>query len=71
MSAIIDNFASRTFKDHGYDLEPIEAPHRCNCGHTIQRGELCAMYWETIDNGLGYDTQYDVMCLGCHHDSKQ
>ncbi len=70
MSAIIDNFASRTFKDHWNEFEPAAYDTLCHCGKAIKRGEWCMIYFNTVDNGFALVTEADVVCMGCHHDSR-
>ena len=71
MSAIIDNFASRTFKDHWTEMEPAEPDMTCCCGQPIKRGEWCVIYFDTVDNGFALVTESEPFCMGCHHDSRQ
>lgn len=70
MSAIIDNFASRTFKDHWTEMEPAEQDITCGCGQPIKRGEEVMIYWYTVDNGFALADESELFCMGCHQDSR-
>jgi hypothetical protein len=71
MSAIIDNFASRTYPDHWTEMEPAEEDTTCGCGRPIKRGEWAVTYFEMVDNGIAdLMEQSTLFCMGCHHDGR-
>lgn len=66
MSAIIDNFASRTFASHWNELEPSLYNTVCYCGAVIKRGDLARIEYQVVDNGFAdVNELVAIHCFKC------
>lgn len=68
MSAIIDNFASRTMPtDEWDDVGTATASTICQCGCSIPQGQQCAYISHDVDNGIALVPEVCyALCRDCY-----